>query len=308
MEQLQLTIDWNSFSGKIDELLNKSQELLAKERITKTENDLETIKAVITNWSAECHTLLKESFNDSSNKFEKSFKTARHRGFSIPGARQDIYQDVKDEFENLKAKQRDLFGSQRILSVSDSIIKPEQDNIRNRQNYSTEEKLELILQKLYDLYDNNYYPIKEILWGNGIPLRKDHEERELGVFLETHGLIKFTNSEYGICGQLTLAGSLQVESQRKSYKENYNDINGSASDMSQKIDEVITELKKLGLGQEIIYNEIEELKEVYTKVNKKTWAQTLKGKLIDIALAQALDKDTLKFIYEQLTTHQLRLP
>lgn len=309
MEQLKLTVDWDSFVTKVDKQLEKSQELLSKEKTTKTESDLEIIRTAINDWSTECHNLLKESFNDQNNKFEKSFKVARHRGFNIPGTRRDIYQDIKDEFENLKAKQRDLFGTKRILSISDSIIKPELNDIRDRQSYSSEEKLKLVLQKLYDVYDHNYYPIREILSGNGVVSRRDHEERELGVFLENQGLINITNSELGICGQLTLEGSLQVENSRKSYKENYSDINDSTIEINKRIDEVITELKKLGLGQEIIYNEIEELKEVYVKVNnKKTWAQTLKGKLVDIALSQALDTDTLKFIYEQLTSHQFRLP
>jgi hypothetical protein len=309
MEQLKLIADWDSFLVKIEKQLEKSQELIAKERATRTVSDLRSIQAEINDWSTECHKLLKESFNEQSNKFEKSFRVARHRGFNIPGTKRDIFQDVKEEFQNLKAKQRDLFGTKKILSISDAIIKSELNDIRDRQNYSTEEKLDLVIQKLYDVYDTNYYPIREILSGNGVVSRRDHEERDLGIFLESKGLITITNSELGIYGQLTLEGSLQVENQRKSYKESYNDINDSTTEINKKIDQVIFELRKLGLGQEIIYNEIEELKEVYVKVNnKKTWAQTLKGKLLDIALAQALDKDTLKFIYEQLTSHQFRLP
>lgn len=82
----------------------------------------------------------------------------------------------------------------------------------------------------------------------------------------------------------------------------------SSEEMNAKVDSIVTELRKLGLGQEIIYNEIEELKDLYIKLNKKHWTQTLKGKLVDIGLSQVLDKDVLKEIYQQLTNHPFKLP
>ncbi len=52
----------------------------------------------------------------------------------------------------------------------------------------------------------------------------------------------------------------------------------------EKIDELQDEIKKLGLGQEIIFDNIEEAKELYY-YGKKRWFQIVIGKLTEMALA-----------------------
>ena len=78
--------------------------------------------------------------------------------------------------------------------------------------------------------------------------------------------------------------------------------------MDERVDEILENLKKLGYGQEIIFDEIQELKELYGKLNKKNWGQVVKGKLVDLALAKLVENDTISYIYEKLTNHTLRLP
>jgi hypothetical protein len=73
-----------------------------------------------------------------------------------------------------------------------------------------------------------------------------------------------------------------------------------------KIDEVLNGLHKLQLGQEIIFDEIEELRGLLS-LDKKNWKQNLKGKLLDIGLSQMLDKETLEWIYRTLTGDNLSL-
>jgi hypothetical protein len=77
-------------------------------------------------------------------------------------------------------------------------------------------------------------------------------------------------------------------------------------EVNRKIDEVLSELHKLHLGQEIIFNEIDELRNLLT-LDKKNWRQNLKGKLLDIGLGQLLDKETVEWIYRTLTGDNLNL-
>lgn len=88
---------------------------------------------------------------------------------------------------------------------------------------------------------------------------------------------------------------------------NYDSINQSPEMLNSKIDEIILLLKKQGFGQEILFNELQELKDLYTKLNKKNWGQILKGKLVDLAVSQIINQETAKTIFKALTEQILHL-
>jgi hypothetical protein len=73
-----------------------------------------------------------------------------------------------------------------------------------------------------------------------------------------------------------------------------------------KIDKIIEELVKLSLGQEVIYEELQDLKEQLKVLNKKNWLQLLKGKLVDIGIAEG-SLEIIKFIYKNITGDDLPL-
>ena len=50
-----------------------------------------------------------------------------------------------------------------------------------------------------------------------------------------------------------------------------------------------------------------KLKELYGSINKKNWGQLLKGKLIDLGIAQIINQDTMKLVYEFVTNDILRI-
>ncbi|RXM39633.1 hypothetical protein BOQ62_10700 [Chryseobacterium sp. CH21] len=101
---------------------------------------------------------------------------------------------------------------------------------------------------------------------------------------------------------------MYVEEKREATTENYDNISSNQQEINEKINEVLEHLKKLGYGQEIIFEEIEELKSLHTKLSKKNWGQVLKGKLLDLALSKLVENDTISYVYEHLTNNHLRLP
>jgi hypothetical protein len=307
-EDLRLTISWESFSQELKKKIEHAEDLMKRKNNIKTENDLEDLKAGIKSWSEEGHAFLKQAFTVERHQYENDFRNARKHRFDPPNKDKSLEQRLRETLEDLQIKKNDLWGTERILSVCDYTINKNNYVLSERKKYSTEEKLEFLLSKLYDLYDENSYPIRLIFVGNGIPLFTSYEDRELATFLEQGGYISFSNGPAGLSAQLTINGRLYVEEKRKSFTEDYNNINVSSEELNEKIDQVIYELKKQGLGQEILYNEIEELKALYLKLNKKNWGQLLKGKLVDIGLSQMVDKDVLKVIYEKITSQELHLP
>jgi hypothetical protein len=76
--------------------------------------------------------------------------------------------------------------------------------------------------------------------------------------------------------------------------------------VNEKIDEVLNKLHELQVGQEVIFNEIEELRGLLS-LDKKNWKQVLKGKLVDLGLGKLVDTDTLEWIYKKLTDENLNL-
>lgn len=307
LDTIKLILPWATFSDKADKIAIEGRRIYDQEKETKTEEDLERVKSEINKWVSETTSFFKESFDKKDNEYANSFYNARYSRYSLANVK-NLSQRIKEEFEDLGMKINNIWSTTKLLGVCDAIINSSLvDELKQRDKYTTQDKLTLLLNKLYDLYDDFYYPIKDILIGNGIKLKRYDEDRELCSILEEKDFIHTIPSEEGLSAQLTANGAIHVEDFRKSYKEDYSDINKTSEELNEKIDQIIYELRKQGLGQEIIYNEIDELKDLYTKVSKKTWGQALKGKLFDIGLSQALDKDTVQFIYEQLTNHQLRL-
>lgn len=87
----------------------------------------------------------------------------------------------------------------------------------------------------------------------------------------------------------------------------YERINGNQEEINKKIDQITEMLRRNGYGQEILFNEIQELKELYPKLSKKTWGQTLKGKLIDLGLSEIISRDTINYIFKELTEQVLKI-
>jgi hypothetical protein len=77
-------------------------------------------------------------------------------------------------------------------------------------------------------------------------------------------------------------------------------------DINSNIDKVLSRLNELQLGQEIVYNEIDELRNLLM-LEKKNWRQLLKGKLVDLGLEKTLDTETLAWVYNSLTGENLNL-
>lgn len=66
---------------------------------------------------------------------------------------------------------------------------------------------------------------------------------------------------------------------------------------NQKIDEIQTQLAKLELGQEVVFNNIEELKEVYY-LGKRKWYQLLLGKFKEMTISGIVNETFSKGLLE----------
>ncbi len=75
------------------------------------------------------------------------------------------------------------------------------------------------------------------------------------------------------------------------------------NEMDEKIDKLAEGILRNEMGAEIIFDELQELKELVSVLNKKNWEQVLKGKLFDLAANKGvgLGLATAKHIFTDLT-------
>lgn len=316
---MKITVDWNFFKNSIDNLIIEGNKILGE---FDTNDSYDKNKDLISNWHKKLQNEFENSFNPSKNEFsieiQNAYKQERNayhipqfqnnRNFNPPKNKE---QENRENNVELKNKTESLLKNLRyylkFLSASDAIIFPKTLELNDRNNFITEDKLNLILEKLYILYDTNYHSVSSILSANGITLNRHGEERELTKVLENRGLVNVISAR-DIQAQLTIQGKMYIEDKQKSVKSNYEKINDNQTQFNDTIDEILLRLERLGFGQQIIFEEIEELKDLHTKLNKKNFGQVLKGKLVDLALSKAIENDTISYIYNKITDEVLRLP
>lgn len=74
------------------------------------------------------------------------------------------------------------------------------------------------------------------------------------------------------------------------------------TDLHFKLNEILDRLNKQGLGQEIIFDEIESLKKHFN-LGKKTWLQLAYGKVFSVTIDQMIEKSISEEIIKQITDY-----
>lgn len=72
------------------------------------------------------------------------------------------------------------------------------------------------------------------------------------------------------------------------------------SALHNKLNSILEKLEKQGFGQQIIFEEIEDLKNHFN-LGKKNWFQLLKGKVGDLTIKKVLNKTIVQEIYNTLS-------
>lgn len=206
--------------------------------------------------------------------------------------------EVKKEIERLDRFRKSLKLLIGYLSITETLF-----DVNNLVQIETiSDKNDFILSKLNILFGDEMYSIYRILEFNNIKYR-DKESREIAEDLFRRGYV-ILKDRYGDSDKVKISvkGASYIE---RKHKRNKN--NKIKSELDKKIDNIIEHLTKLGHGQEIIFNEIDELRDLQYNLPKKTWAQLLKGKLIDLALSKVISTETASSVYEYLVNNNFQL-
>lgn len=72
------------------------------------------------------------------------------------------------------------------------------------------------------------------------------------------------------------------------------------SDLHSKLNEILDKLQQQGFGQQIIFDEIEELKNHFN-LGRKNWFQLVKGKFFDLTVEKVIEKVVIVEMFDSLS-------
>jgi hypothetical protein len=297
-----LKVKWEEFKSEIEEFQSEGNALFEKYKVTRTEDSLVELKEEKQSWEKSIISYVSKSFEPENRNFANEFKA--QRGYST-GFKLGVDQKIKNEIQALKDEINGLDYYLKMLFISDTIVRPDEIDLSERQNLDTEGILDLILVKLYNLYkDGKYHSINWILEGNGVKLNGRSEDWDYGRMLENRGFIECMNGR-NVNAKLTLEGKYMIEQARKAKVTDYSKISSSEEELKNLIKEVLVKIEGLGFGQQIIFDEFDELRNDIPNLSKKSFGQLLKSKLYDLVTAKAFDKAVASEIFEEFTNQIL---
>lgn len=202
-----LKVKWIDFKSQIDKYIIEGEVLLEKYKSSRSEEEFTELKDAKQSWENTVISFVKKSFEPEHINFANEFKA--QKGYNL-GMKLGIDQKIKNTIQALKDEINGLDYYLKILFISDAIVRPDEIDLNERENLDTEDILDLILSKLYDLYkDEKYHSIKWILEGNGVKLNHG-EEWDYGRMLENRGLIDSMNGRE-VNAKLKLEGKYAIE-------------------------------------------------------------------------------------------------
>lgn len=289
MRNLKLNVTVDEFQQSLDRILSNDE--IEMTHSVYSEVELTNLIDKVSVWEKEIKVFLDNSFFDPDDYFKDKFKPITFKPSSRNSFRKPTISEKRDYIiSNYNQKKDFLFDFGNALPVLDLVVNEKKFNLLNFDNPS--EIIYLILKKLKDLKDGEYFRIDLILDGNGVELKNGLQE--LFEYVEELKKKKWVDFEDKFLGRITINGEIYLEKQYKVFNKK------ESIAVSKKIDSIIKKLDELGLGQEILFNELEELKGLYLKLNKKNWSQILKGKLLEMSLGKVLDLDALEIISNEL--------
>lgn len=290
--------NWKEFTQDISSYIQQNEQIEQEHKHIRTEEELHNLSSELKKWKQDVVTYLNSVFDTTPNSYANSIQYYTSNRYSF-GNQKSIDKLIKEELENIVELRKQLAYTIKILNVSDAVVRPQEVNLEERRLFTTDEKLDLILEKLNMLYDDSYHSISSILEGNGVMIGRRSEVFELMKILEDYGLVNILPGTGDVSGQISLEGRRYIENRKLLTSTDYSKFIQSNEEVLKKLEQITSLLVKQGVGQEVLFNELDELKEYLPLMNKKSWAQLLKAKLIDLSISNAISKIEVGEILKQ---------
>lgn len=237
---MELISKWKTFKTAINAAINEADDLLYVERESLNGFSAKELEKMIHQWIENSQKLLKSSFKETNNEFVIGFQSAKPYS-SYLKTNQNYTTKLNCLLDELNTKKKTLEYYLELLSVSDAVIQPKLIDIEARTAYTRREIIDLVLDKLYHLCNQKYYPIQRIINGNAIKATKE-TVFEIVELLEQKELIQVVNNRT-LLVQLSTKGKEHVENKRN-------------FDLFTSVDSIGPEIEKVDLANKELKNSI----------------------------------------------------
>ncbi len=295
---MKLTIPLSTFEEKCEAYAHEGNDLSEKE--PPNEERLQECIDTILQWNSNTKSFLQDSFDEHFNNIYREFASSKiillHKKVDF-----STFETLRDD---IKAKVLSLILIKEFVRELDMVVNPDDPEIAKRKEFAITQKEEFLLKKLYNLYPKGkYYPVKILLEYNGIVLNSDVDDAKICNPMQKMGQLDLGVSEYGVTAKITEGGVKYVE--ESLLRLNTDPLKPLDSALERKFNAVLDELNKQGFVQEIVFDEINDLRQIIHKLTPKQWREMVLGKMVDLGVQQSVKNDILKTIYEKLTDEKV---
>jgi len=294
MSKYHFTKSYKVLQNQLIALSEECEKLFASDHI----ETFEQWGNVNLSWKENVRLWIQNSINPSPKYLVEEFNKVISRSTNSLLFKNDL-SEVKAE--DIRGNREALKALKGYLLILEKIRHIQQEEISGVQ-----EKLDYIMLMLHYVFGDHFYSVKVIMELGDVPYREGEPEELAELLIKKEYVqLKEVYSIERLIIRLTVKGAAYVERKQKSKSKQKKQTD--TEEMNQKLDLVLEKLQTLGYGQEIIYEELEELRNLYGTLNKKNWGQLLKGKLVDLALGKVINDKTASYIFETLTEGAFKL-
>lgn len=314
---VKLSISLEQFLPEAAEIISQGRAIL-KSPTVYTEQGYKQFLDSADSWLEKLHTWFTQIFVDADNPLVEELNAADYVPFQPSGVPPNYTSLMHSQIETMEAKLSLLEQYKRTFPAYDLLTNPENVDLLERKNWDEDQKQLFILQSLQKLRGDSMDSIEDLFTYNGLEPSYTYEIREICKELADQGFIEWLPYGGGLNqARLLPAGNRYLKQLAGSMKQNdeaaEKPTKSEIEQMRQRIDDLIEELnKKSGDNQnvmnglEIVFNELQELKELFPSMKKKNWGEIVLGKLGTMVMDKVLDTETIQELYQKLTGHELK--
>lgn len=297
-----LQMDVTKFKIQVKSLWNEGNILLTKKN---EENDLDILRKKTLDWINSLDLFFKKSFSIENNHFKNIVSSGVRDKINFHNINGYSIDQIK---KTIDQKLINIDYVEHLILMSDAVIDPYVIEKENRKQFTFSDKKALLIEKLYQSYDSEFYfNLEDLFLGNGLMMRRDSDLNEFAKILANEGFIEI--KEYGALQvRLTTAGAMKMEEKFSSNQRELNIEDEKQKAFDEILSEIKDELEKANSGNEILFEELQEIKEAIGKVPKKNLFEMVKGKVIDLAIKEVISRETAVYVYEKFTGSKFNLP
>lgn len=188
---MTLTISYSEFYNRIHAFKKEGEAMSRKD--VRTEDELKEAESVLREWKGRCVAFMQESFGEQFSELISDFQRAGGNRFHFDGMRTDFPFRMGEHKDKVRLSCENLNDCLILLSLVDSIARPDRYAPRRGEDMSVDEKMYFLLDKLKVVAgDGREFPVQWIFEANEVSLTNYMEASEITRELKDLGLIDST--------------------------------------------------------------------------------------------------------------------